>query len=261
MPVLNSLFSALLMYSRLPAPQVAWEESNRRWALCFFPLIGGVIGTLLLGWYRLCVWLSLGEWFFGATATALPLLVTGGIHMDGFCDVCDAMASCGSKEKMLEIMNDSHIGAFAAFRAALYLLVQAGVMAQSFREGSIGLIGVNALVFVLSRALSGLNAVTLPSAKQDGSLRQFTRPAEKTVTVAVESAVALAAAVGMLLFSPVAGSGALLGAGIMFLRCRRQFMRQFGGITGDLAGYFLQCCELASAIGALLLFAIGRVLS
>ena len=44
--MLNSLFSAFLMYSRIPVPQVEWKEENRRYSLCFFPVIGVVLGII-----------------------------------------------------------------------------------------------------------------------------------------------------------------------------------------------------------------------
>ena len=46
--MLTSLCIAFATYSRIPTPRVAWDEKNLRWAICFFPLIGAVIGGLLL---------------------------------------------------------------------------------------------------------------------------------------------------------------------------------------------------------------------
>ncbi|MBQ1398379.1 MAG: adenosylcobinamide-GDP ribazoletransferase, partial [Clostridia bacterium] len=45
--MIHSFFSAFLMYTRIPMPQVEWREENRRYSLCFFPLCGAVIGGLL----------------------------------------------------------------------------------------------------------------------------------------------------------------------------------------------------------------------
>lgn len=42
----------------------------------------------------------------------MPLLVTGGIHIDGFSDTMDALSSHAERQKKLEIMDDPHIGAF-----------------------------------------------------------------------------------------------------------------------------------------------------
>ena len=56
-------------------------------------------------------------------AAALPLLVTGGIHADGFCDTVDALSSHAEREKMLEILKDSHCGAFAVIFFGLWLVL------------------------------------------------------------------------------------------------------------------------------------------
>ncbi len=246
----KSFCSAFLMYSRIPMPQVEWKEENRRYALCFFPLIGLVTGTLLMALFWLGQRLGMGELLFAVLAVALPLLVTGGIHLDGFCDVQDAQASWGSREKLLSILADPHIGSFAAIRLGAYLLLLAGLYAEAARFSSPRLMAVCALGFVQSRSLSGLGAVTLKAAKTGGTLQSFAHPAHRQATVAV-TALFLAASLGsMVALCPLPGlCGGLCGA-LAFLRYRRLAYRRFGGITGDLAGYFLCLCELAVPAGA-----------
>ena len=114
MRVIRSFVIAFTTYSRVPMPQVEWSEENRKYAMCFFPLIGAVIGAALWLWLLLCDRLALGALLRGAGGAMIPLLVTGGIHMDGFMDTSDALASWQPKEKRLEILKDSRIGAFAA---------------------------------------------------------------------------------------------------------------------------------------------------
>jgi len=48
MRMIRSLFIAFSTYSRIPVPQVEWLEENRKYSMCFFPLIGAVIGWLTL---------------------------------------------------------------------------------------------------------------------------------------------------------------------------------------------------------------------
>ena len=54
------------------------------------------------------------------------LLITGGIHIDGYMDTMDAVHSYGDREKKLEILKDSHIGAFAVIMLVTYVLAAAG---------------------------------------------------------------------------------------------------------------------------------------
>lgn len=249
MLVIKSFCSAFLMYSRIPMPQVEWKEENRRYALCFFPLVGAVIGGLFLLWYLAFTRLDGTPLLFAAVSTAIPVAVTGGIHLDGFCDVNDAKACCGTRERMHEVMTDSHIGAFAAIHLAVYFLLQAGLFSQ---VESLTLAAVCALSFVQSRAYSGLAAVTFQSAKEQGTLMNFRAPAQKRVTVVTELAYLATTAVVMVYLSWAVGGACVLGGLLSFLYYRIFAYKRFGGITGDLAGYFLQVCELVSVACAVL---------
>ena len=133
--MLKSLCIAFTTYSRLPVPRVEWDERSLRYAVCFFPLIGVCIGALEYLWLWLSGLLGCPALLRGAVAAAIPLLVTGGIHADGFCDTVDALSSHQSRERMLEILKDSHCGAFAVIFFGVWLLLWgAGWCALSARE-------------------------------------------------------------------------------------------------------------------------------
>ena len=103
---------------------------------------------------------------------------------------------------------------------------------------------------VLSRSLSGLFAVTLPNARGTGLLATFTGPMDAARARVVLAAWAALAAAAMVLLSPWTGAGALAGAALVCLYYVTTAKRQFGGVTGDLAGFFLQLCELGMVLGA-----------
>ena len=248
MIILRSLASAFLMYSRIPMPQVEWKEENRRYALCFFPIIGAVIGVLILLWRYLCSLFDFGAIITGVVSVIIPVMVTGGIHIDGFCDVIDAKSSFGDREKKLSIMSDAHIGSFAAIYLAVYLLLQTAVYSE-IRDMKI--VAVTALGFVLSRSLSGIGAVCFKSAKSDGTLQSFVKPAHRKITLSVLVVIAVITAVFTAYISIVSGVFAIVGALFCFLLYRISAYKNFGGITGDTAGWFLQICELATAVMAL----------
>lgn len=239
--LLKSLASAFLMYSRIPMPQVAWKEENRRYTLCFFPLVGCVIGGMLVLWRWVCVWLGFGQLLFAGGAAALPLLVTGGIHLDGLADVTDAKAACADRSKRLEILSDPHIGAFAAMYVCLYLIVQTALFSELTDLQTVAL---TACGFVLSRILSGLTAVTFRCAKKDGTLQSFVRPAHKRNSILALLCMLVLMIAVMLWLQPLSGGCALLAAGGVLLYYKHSAYRDFGGITGDTAGWFLQLCEI-----------------
>ncbi|MBE6853130.1 MAG: adenosylcobinamide-GDP ribazoletransferase [Ruminococcus sp.] len=238
---LRSLASAFLMYSRIPVPSVEWKEENRRYALCFFPLVGVVVGMLFLLWRYVCLRFGVGGLLTGAVSAAVPVLITGGIHFDGFCDVIDASSSYADRSKKLQIMSDPHIGSFASVYAVLFLLVQTAAMSEvSSAEG----IAVVSLGFVLSRALSGIGAVCFKSARSSGALHSFVMPAHRKITLLVLALTAVSSVFAMMLLSFIAGLTAAVGALCCFAYYRFFSYKNFGGVTGDLAGWFLQLCEL-----------------
>lgn len=246
MRLIEALGVALSTYSVLPVPQFRWNEGNMKYAICFFPAVGLLCGGALLCWYVLCGALAVSELLFAAVAACLPLLLTGGIHMDGYMDTVDALASHQSRERKLEILKDPHCGAFAPIYCGVYLLLSFGLFHALYGSG---LTAVFCPAFVLSRALSALCAVTMPSARGTGMLCTFTRHAEKNRAAAGMVIVGGLAAAGMVVAAPLPGGlGAALGV-IAALYCRRMAVKQFGGMTGDTAGFLLQTAELVMLAG------------
>ncbi len=242
MKLLRSVCMAFLMYSHIPVPLVEWRDENMAYAMCFFPLVGVIEGAALLLWCWLCGVLGIGAFLFAAGAALLPVAVNGGIHMDGFCDCCDALASHQTKERKLEIMKDSGAGAFAVICCCAYFLLLAAFWSECARELSTML--ALAVIPVLSRAFSGLAVVSFRSARTGGLLATFSKAAQtKSVRVVMVLWLCLCAAAAVC--AQLVAGAALIVAGLAFFAFYRCFAyRQFGGITGDTAGWFLQLCEL-----------------
>ena len=104
------------MFSAVPMPQFDWNRKNMRYALLAFPLIGVLIGLAFWGADLLCEWLALPAVLRGAVFCLIPFALTGGIHLDGYADTCDALASHADPEKKQEILKDPHVGSFAVMR-------------------------------------------------------------------------------------------------------------------------------------------------
>lgn len=240
MRFLNALVIAFATYSRLPMPRVDWSDENRRYALCFFPLIGLVAGGLLTLWLMLCDRTDIQPLLRGGVGAAIPLLVTGGIHMDGLMDTSDALASWQPREKRLEILKDHHVGAFAVMVCAGYLLVTAGLLAECTAADGLALTAC----FLLSRAVSAALSVILPQARPGGMLDGFARTAAGRAVRATAALYAFCGAAA-LLWDGARGVAALAALVLVIFYYCRMARKQFGGVTGDLAGWFLQMAELA----------------
>lgn len=255
MKLLRPFFIAFSMWSAIPVPQVDWDKDGMKYALCAFPAIGLAVGLGCFLWLLLCGGLHFGRMLAAVGLTLLPLGVTGGIHLDGFCDAADAIASHQEAEKKLEIMKDPRAGAFGVMAVSGYLLLTCGLW-DTFLEGkNPRAVGVVCLGFVLSRALSGLAVAVFPLAKTSGLAHTFATAAEKRRVAVIDGHIALAAAAGMIFLAPLPGLAAVTGAALAFLHYLL-VCQGFGGTTGDLAGYFLQVCEIAILAGATVVQAV-----
>ena len=235
MIVLQTIAVAFAMFSAIPVPQFEWNAKNMRYALCAFPLIGLVTGGL---------WCACGALPLPAPAKAagfalVPVWVTGGIHLDGYADTCDALSSYGGREKKLEILKDPHCGAFAVIRLCSYFVATFALCACVNFTPRTGLLWTLALV--LERALSGYAVAAFPMAKNTGLAHTFASAADKTTVARALAVLSAVLCVGMAFLG---GWALVLAALAVLARYYRVSKTQFGGITGDLAGWFLQKAEL-----------------
>lgn len=255
----NGFKIAFSMYSKLPMPKSEWNRENLSYAMIYFPWIGGLIGMITYGIFLLKGWsadqgIGVSDITFTVLMVMVPVLITGGIHMDGFMDTQDALHSYQSRERRLEILKDPHAGAFAILSCAMYFLCYVGIYA-SLTERSVK---AAAIGFLLSRTLSGLSVVTFPQSKRDGLAATFAENAAKKKVRVILSGYLIVLCAAIAAAGREAGIAAIAAAGMVFFYYYKMSLKNFGGITGDLAGYFLQMCEIfmaAAAVGADILIA------
>ena len=253
MNIIKSLAIAFSSYSRIPMPQFEWTEENMKYVMAFFPFIGVVIGGLEVLWYLLSKAAAIPAFAYCIVSALLPVLVTGGFHVDGYMDTSDAICSRTDRKRKLEILKDSHVGAFAIIR----LMTAAGlyVAAISFFR-TFGAVLVFSLTFIISRSLSALAVLHFRSATHQGSLFYIASASSRKINTIAVCIWFLAAAAGMILSDWKSGLFAASAAVGSFVYYRWMSYRQFGGITGDLAGYFVVFSEVAMAAGT----AVGALL-
>ena len=153
----NNFKVAFAMFSKIPMPRADWTKENMKYMFCFFPFIGTVIGglTMLVAYLGLRFGYQPG--FVTAVLVLVPVFVTGGIHVDGLLDTSDALSSWQERSRRLEILKDSHAGAFAVITAAVYFIAWYGAYSQLFNSAeNMRAIGILSLGFMVSRCLSGI---------------------------------------------------------------------------------------------------------
>lgn len=252
--IINGFIIAISAYSKIPMPKVEWNRRNMKYALCFFPVIGLIIGALFYGWSEICYICGFNQTFFALVGAVIPIIITGGIHMDGFMDTADALHSYEKKEKKLEILKDPRIGAFAVIAAICYFLLYVAGLTLIWKKKQLLLLGLG---FIISRTLSGMSMVWFPTAKKDGTAYTFSSAAHKpTIRVVLVTLLALCF-ISAVMIDPIIGAVMALAAMWVWTYYYYMSKKQFGGITGDLAGYFLCLCELSSI---LVIGCIGRVM-
>lgn len=229
-----------------------------KYMLCFFPWVGAAVGGCLYLWCALCGKFAVGNLCRSAVGAALPLVITGGFHADGFMDTMDALCACGSRERKLEILKDAHIGAFAVIMFGMYGLLYLGALSE-VRDG--GLLGAVCGGFFLSRCLSGIGVLTLPRAKKDGMLSGFAECSQECIAKWALCLQGVCCA-GFMLGQSLWAGGMIAAALISFAYYGRRAKKEFGGITGDTAGWFVLICEenmmIAAAATNVLAAAVGR---
>ncbi|MEA5082630.1 MAG: adenosylcobinamide-GDP ribazoletransferase [Lachnospiraceae bacterium] len=242
--MLSPLFIALAMYSKIPVPQVKWDEKNMKYAMCFFPLVGAIIGLAFVGIFRVCTILAFGDIAKGVMLTVVPVLITGGIHVDGFIDTADAVSSYAPREKRLEILKDPHVGAFGIIWTIVYFIIYFGFCSE-INEKTVIII---AMGFIFSRILSGYGAISIPKARNDGLLVTFADGAKQNVVQTILIALGFVVAGIMAKINFLLGCLTVASALMVYYLYKKFAIKTFGGVTGDLAGFFLQLCEITILI-------------
>lgn len=234
--ILSSCVIAFSTYSRIPMPQVEWSEANMRHTLAFFPLVGAAVGVVFWGADALCRLLETGAALRAALLAAVPVAVTGGIHLDGYCDTVDALSSHAPREKKLAILKDSNAGAFAVIWCGVWFLTCFGLLTELRSAATVS------AGFMLSRTLSALAVERLPSARE--GMGAALKKGSRFPWGALAVYLALYGGAVWLWGEPAAGAAALAVSIGFYFFYKRMALRLFGGFTGDLAGWFLQVCEL-----------------
>ena len=232
----RAFFMALGMFTALPCPYRPWDEDGRGRMLVCLPIVGALIGAL---WYALAL---LGRRLLPATAAeliaALPWLLTGFIHLDGFMDTSDALLSWRPLEERLRILKDAHAGAFAVISLGLLILFSDGAARRIAAEADLrGLL----FIPVVSRCGSAFCVLTLkPIGHSQYSAVKGTAAQRLAVAAMwLASMAACAAWLGPLVIAPAAGTLAYALAMLWAYRTLK-------GVSGDTAGFALTVSECAA---------------
>ncbi|WP_033170491.1 adenosylcobinamide-GDP ribazoletransferase [Selenomonas sp. ND2010] len=226
---MNSFITALQFLTRIHVknqPDLTMEDFGR--STKFFPLVGVVLGLI----YMLVTWclVAVFGWanFVTTVLVLLPVLVTGGLLLDGYMDTADGVFSARSRERKLEIMKDSRVGAFGVIALVSLMMINWTVL----RDIKLVLLMTALFVMpVIGRMAMVMVIAFFPYARPEGMGKAFSDMADKK-TLAV-------AGITTLLFVVPWGQAAIaaLAVGLGFAWLLGAWLTsKLGGLTGDTYG-------------------------
>ena len=180
MRLIRAVILAFATFTRIPMPCLKQDDSAAALSIAFLPLVGAAIGGVAAICLYICGVFHLSRILTSVGVFVLPIIITGGIHIDGYLDTADALASWRDKERSLRILRDPHIGAFAVIRFIVYMLVYFTLIYEFVGAYSAGIFPACILLFVyvFSRVLAAVSVLTMPRARRGGMLAMFAKKRE-----------------------------------------------------------------------------------
>lgn len=202
-------------------------------AVGFFPLVGALLGGLLLGisWLLALIFPTNLQ---AALVLALWVILTGALHLDGFLDACDGLLGGFTPESRMHILKDERVGAFALAGGLILFLVKFTALAACLNNTPVVLIAP-----VLGRWVMSLAIYAFPYARAEG-LGRAMKDNTSVWQVALATGIALA-------FAGLFGGGrGLIAVGAALLTAwagARFTLRRIPGMTGDIYGALNEVVE------------------
>ncbi|CQR53747.1 adenosylcobinamide-GDP ribazoletransferase [Paenibacillus riograndensis] len=222
-------------------------------SVVYYPAVGAAIGLSAALGAGVAAWL-LPAWPAAIITLILWVWLTGGLHLDGWMDCADGLLSYRTRERMLEIMKDSRIGAMGVLACMLLLLLKASLLAAFLEGGSWTELPLLLLPPVWSRWYMVRVMVRYPLARGDDGLAASFKgvPArQERRTLLLAALLSLAAAAAPLALGAGEVWPQLLAAAILApalaLACgtlaARRVRSRLGGLTGDVYGALNELLE------------------
>ena len=237
--IFNACVMCFSMFCAIPSPFRIWDEEARPLMTLFLPLVGAFIGALWSLTAYIARILNLPALVAGAVLCCFPFIITGGMHMDGFLDVTDAVKSWRDIEQRRKILKDPNVGSFAVIAGILVVMTQFALLSSvRYDADLLALI----LIPTVSRAVAGICVTVLrplSTSEYSGAYRKGVRLPHVVILSAV---LAAAVTLGFILLGRYGWVSIAVIAGYL-LNLQRAF-RSLDGMSGDISGYALVFGEL-----------------
>ena len=239
---------ALQFLTRLRLPvEVAFTPDAQAASPRWYAGVGMVVGLImgLVYWSAAAIYPPVVAVL---AAMAGQLLVTGGLHEDGFADACDGLGGVRPRDRVLEIMRDSRIGTYGVLGLGLML---AG------RVATLSAMPLHAVPFVMIAAHAASRASMLwvmassSYVRDKGAATGVAERLDQRAVVTCFATAGLALLPLVFVLPAMAVMLALAGLAAGHYAMRRRFEDRLGGYTGDCLGAVQQCSEIGFYLGVL----------
>lgn len=257
--------AALQFLTRLPiAVRMPNSQTLFRRSTIFFPAAGFIIGGIVAGAaYGLSF--IFPDYVNAILLVSLWVLLTGGLHLDGLMDTADGLLSHRSRDKMLEIMKDSRVGAMGVIACVLYLLLKTSLVTALLAADQLQLLFVLVVIPMWSRAFMVMAMAGWPYARQQGGLGSLFGNVRGQHAILAGMLAALITLAVFLAAPEIDGIlTALIWLGVMILITyaagawlAASVSRKLGGLTGDIYGALNELVELLLLLTVMISLAIG----
>ncbi|MNO45457.1 Cobalamin synthase [compost metagenome] len=259
------ILAAFQFLSRFPVKaELDFTPELLRRSAKFYPLVGAAIG-LVVGALGIAANMVLPSLPSAVIMLVVWVWLTGGLHLDGWMDSADALLSYRSREKMLEIMKDSRVGAMGVLACVLLLMFKVTLISSLLDQGRL-LVGIALLTApVWSRWFMAWAMRVWPTARQgEGLAVRFHGITNRDIAISTAISLLLSA-IGMLAaYAWDGGAGSwqhlavyfvllpLISLGVGALAANRMSTR-LGGLTGDTYGALNEGLEAILLLVALII--------
>ncbi|MNJ48171.1 adenosylcobinamide-GDP ribazoletransferase [Paenibacillus bouchesdurhonensis] len=259
--------AAFQFLSRIPVPlEVDFTPELLRRSVKHYPLVGFAIGAVLSLAAAVSAWL-LPPMPAAVITLAIWIWLTGGLHLDGWMDSADALLSYRSREKMLEIMKDSRVGAMGVIACILLLLFKMSLLLTLIGSGFVYIGAALLTATIWSRWFMTYALKVWPTARKGEGLAQ--RFHGQTVgDIVISTLVALLlSALGLTLavwWEATPASWMLFLVYQLIVPCTvwligtlaaGRISKRLGGLTGDVYGALNEGLEAVILLVAVIIFA------
>ena len=246
----KAFIAALQFLTRLPFHWVRLEADDFGKGLAYFPMVGLIIGALTGISYEYLLFLP--HEVAAAIILLLHVILTGGLHWDGLMDTIDGIFSARERDKILEIMKDSRVGAHGVTGAVmLFLLKFTLLLALPEVIENFSMVIILASISMLARWSMAIAILAFPYAKKQGLGTFFREKANRAQLIFASLSTIIIVYLSLSLTSILLIISALV---FMYL-FSISMTRMLGGMTGDTYGALCELEEIILLTTAVVIFA------